>query len=206
MSKEMWKDRETLEYLYRDRGYSQIEIARKLGCSDSTVSNWIRRFGLSKNRDKPWRDAEKLRELYHDYGMSTIDIGAELGCHHMTVISWMEKHDIERRDRLMAANKGRWKKPAPFMTTERGYECWKPKVLGETQYVSVHRLLAVSEYGFEAVDEMAVHHKNKIPWDNRPENIELLTFSEHMEKHLRDRGVIKSGETDQVSISEAIDA
>ena len=47
----------------------------------------------------------------------------------------------------------------------------------------VHRLLAVSEWGLDAIRGREVHHKNEIPWDNRPENLELVTREEHGEKH-----------------------
>jgi len=60
------------------------------------------------------------------------------------------------------------------------YERWRHHYKGERDApVYVHRLLAVSEYGFDAVKNKEVHHKNGIKWDNRPENIELLTVEEH---------------------------
>jgi len=46
-----------------------------------------------------------------------------------------------------------------------------------------HRLLAVAEWGLDAVRGMDVHHQNNIPWDNRPENLELLTRAEHRREH-----------------------
>lgn len=49
--------------------------------------------------------------------------------------------------------------------------------------VRLHRLLAVAEWGFEAVQGRQVHHVNRIPWDNRPENLALLTPSEHSRLH-----------------------
>jgi len=49
--------------------------------------------------------------------------------------------------------------------------------------VRLHRLLAVALYGFEAVAGRQVHHANRIPWDNRPENLRLLTPSEHSRLH-----------------------
>lgn len=39
--------------------------------------------------------------------------------------------------------------------------------------VPVHKLVAVAEYGIDAVKENDVHHLNTISWDNRPENISL---------------------------------
>lgn len=54
---------------------------------------------------------------------------------------------------------------------------------GEQNYVSTHRLLAVAEYGFNAVTGKDVHHLNGIPWDNRASNIELIEPGDHTALH-----------------------
>lgn len=41
----------------------------------------------------------------------------------------------------------------------------------EEYRVAVHRLVAVAEYGIEAVKEKDIHHKNKTGIDNRPSNL-----------------------------------
>lgn len=46
-----------------------------------------------------------------------------------------------------------------------------------------HRLQMVAEHGFEELIGKVVHHKNEIPWDNRPDNLELLSPSEHAMVH-----------------------
>jgi len=46
-------------------------------------------------------------------------------------------------------------------------------------YVPIHRLVAVAEYGVDEVKEKHIHHKNGVKWDNRPENLEPLSNSEH---------------------------
>ncbi len=43
--------------------------------------------------------------------------------------------------------------------------------------VYIHDLVAISEYGFEAVINNDVHHLNTISWDNRPSNLELVDDS-----------------------------
>lgn len=52
--------------------------------------------------------------------------------------------------------------------------------------VSHHRLLAVSEFGFDAVSENDVHHINGVEWDNRPNNLELMPHGDHRAYHNRE--------------------
>jgi len=103
-------------------------------------------------------------------GMSLQEIADAEGISTTGVRKW-----FERRNTTHTALK-----PANFETIPRGYERWSHKYDCESYYMYVHRLLAVAEYGLDALDGKHVHHKNGIKWDNRPENIELVTPGEHM--------------------------
>jgi len=56
-----------------------------------------------------------------------------------------------------------------------------PYIRGQrnSDYVPIHRLVAVAEFGVSDVVEKHVHHKNGVRWDCRPENLELLSNSDH---------------------------
>lgn len=132
--------------------------------------------------DAPWRDKEILKQLYIEEKMSSSEIGDELGVSPSTVVKWLHKNDIPTRkpvsERLLCPG-----------TTKQGYVMVRTTKGGEPLTAAMHRLLAVSEYGFEAIEDKIVHHKNKIPWDNRPDNIELTTQSEHAKHHVRNEDV-----------------
>jgi len=131
----------------------------------------------------PWRDSDLLEELYHKRGLSTIEIGNKLGCDGGTIHYWLKKHDLETRS-YSESGKGKGRvEYAHFYTTKDGYEMWRANTGEDQKALSVHRLVAVSEYGFDAVADKEVHHKNKIPWDNRPENLVPLTTGEHGTAH-----------------------
>lgn len=103
-------------------------------------------------------------------GMSLEEIAEAEGISTTGVRKWFSRRGLTY-----------WKhKPANFDTIPRGYERWSHKYERESHYAYVHRLLAVAEYGVDAVAENHVHHKNGIKWDNRPENIELVSPGEHM--------------------------
>lgn len=85
----------------------------------------------------------------------------------------------------------RYKHPAGYRITPAGYEEAHTGLRGKKHRFFIHKLIAVSEFGFEAVKDMVVHHKNGVPWDNRPSNLELMTHAEHSSHHYTDYRVEK---------------
>lgn len=138
---------------------------------------------------QPWRDANRLRELYHEKGMSLREVGDELGCDQKTVRRWMDKKDIPTRPRRDGVVLARQNGPPRYVAEDsQGYSRSVSWYNGGRKTVKLHRLLAVVEYGFDAVPEGIVHHKNGKPWDNRLSNLELLASNaEHRKRHKRDR-------------------
>lgn len=160
-----WQDKETLRELYCEEGLSTTTLAKRFGCSDATIRNWMDRFGLKRrgpdyhgHTEYPWRDAERLSRMYWNGGMDQEEVAAELGCSQHTVSKWLRRHDIPTRDSQKIAIEARRVQRAKFRTSERGYEYWQARCGEKTEQVSVHRLLAVSEYGFNAVRDKHVHH------------------------------------------------
>lgn len=133
--------------------------------------------GQSHPEELPWRDEELLRELYIEKGLPYSKVGEILGCGRTTVRYWLKKHGIEIRPSKAD------QKFASFYNDTRGYEEWIVRVDGTIHHVRVHRLLAVAEWGADAVADKVVHHKNEIPWDNRVTNLQLMGRSEHAIHH-----------------------
>jgi hypothetical protein len=129
-----------------------------------------------------YRDSAVLERWYNDEGASLSTIGDRLGCATSTVGYWMDEHGIERRD----ASAHKRCEPAHFRT-HQGYERWYTTVDGTTRSVLVHRLLAVSESGLDAIRGKHVHHVNGIGWDNRPANPELLAPTAHLRREAEGR-------------------
>lgn len=138
--------------------------------------------------DHPWRDEGTLYELYVRQELSSRDVADELGCQKDTVLRWLDRHNIPRRGRM------EWRETVhPWVGLNiHGYveaSSWNSD-RQQNDRVLMHRLLAVAEYGFDAVAGKLVHHRNGIPWDNRPPNVEPVSRSSHA-KHHYDRGDLK---------------
>lgn len=164
---------------------------------------------------KPYQDPEKLRELYHDEGLTTREIGDRLGCTGPTISRYLDKYDIDARENwkagVEAAKRANRVERVKLRALPTGYRYWgstewRPGENRRTsEIVYVHRLLAVAEYGFDAVADKDVHHKNGVKWDNRPENIEVLDKAEHTrlgnEKRISEEKLLK----DLQRVNDAVD-
>ena len=173
-----WRDKNIMEELY-EKHETQRDLANELDCGLTTVCRWLDKHGIEKRE----ADLEKLRDgdwMYRKYWgekYSTTEIAEEIGCSQPVVSDWLNKHNIDTR-------KPNHEKVPCYATDKYGYERWSTLVVDESYYtVSVHRLLMVAECGFDAVCGMEVHHKNEIKWDNRVENLELMTEHEHKSHH-----------------------
>lgn len=106
---------------------------------------------------EPHKDPDALEELYETYDGDTAAIADHCDCSRSTVRRYL---------RGLGVTTGA-PGPAYFQTREDGYEYWSID-----QYsIYVHRLVAIAEYGIDAVAGGHVHHKNEVRWDNRPSNL-----------------------------------
>ncbi|MDL0133537.1 helix-turn-helix domain-containing protein [Halobacterium salinarum] len=187
-----WHDKDKLINYYHGKNYTLQEMADMWECSRTAVRNAMQNHGIDRKgrgtygdlyEDEPWRDEQTLRKLYKEQGLLTKKIAKRLGCSRKTVNKWIREFGIERRDGGRERSLGHATNPVPLSTRRDGYERWTTRIFGDSESVYVHRLLAVSEHGFDAVAENDVHHRNSIPWDNRVENLAVLSKANHGKLH-----------------------
>jgi len=174
------------EYIEKER--SITEIAKECGVETQRVSDQVKEFGINiRDQDhgyKKYKNKEWLHEQYVLKYKSARQIAKENGVSPKFIEDELKNAGIEIREG------GRHKLHASFRTTTQGYEEWygyTPDSGRRDESIHVHRLLAISEYGCEAVSGKDVHHRNGIPWDNRLENIDLMEKSEHGRLHGKDK-------------------
>lgn len=167
------------------------------------------KYDAFADQETPYRDEDTLMTLYHEKELSQSEIADRLDCGIATVSRWMDKHDIESRSLADAKRLVASKKPAHYTTNNRGRELWIDNTRGDYNMVLVHRLLAVSEYGFDAVVDNHVHHKENVPWLNTPENITPKDPEDHIREHTEGNTrseVITPGDCETIRESERSDA
>lgn len=141
------------------------------------------------NSVKPlYNDPDVLRTLYQEEDMSIQEVADELNTSYGTIQRRLDKFDIETDPaHYPSPGTGRdhhnWVERATLVKTGKGYYEWREEVGGKKKSVRVARLLAVAEYGFDAVVGNDVHHKlgsrgSRSLFDFH-QNIELLTPEEH---------------------------
>jgi len=134
---------------------------------------------------QPYKDEEVLNRLYVQQGRSMMEISRIIDCSPSTVRKYLDEFGIERRSASeqiqMAYGGGKY--TVPYQTDQRGYEVWWLDTTVDQKCLQVHRLIGIAKWGAEAVAQNDVHHKNGLSWDNRPENLEIMPFPEHMSKH-----------------------
>lgn len=196
-----YRDPETLERLYHGESMTVREIAEKFDVAKMTISRWLRKHDIDTRtpnescnirgtqagptKDGPHTNPEWLGEKYHDEGLTAQEMADEAGVEsEVTILRQMEKHDIERRtpgDYLRKENKVR-------VSDDSGHEQIRFTVDDTSYYYDVHRLLAIALWGLDEVAGKVIHHENGIPWDNRPENLELVeSQATHAKMHNEER-------------------
>lgn len=142
-----------------------------------------------------------LRTEYLDNGKTQQEIADEWGVGRNTIHRWLKKHDIDRRDWTGTGAWNRVQRASFYTETNEngGYEkigAYDPKKDGMV-WTTVHQLLAVA-LGEDpdkvfSNGEFQTHHRTGIPFDNRPENIELLARDEHQRSHRADEWKEENG-------------
>lgn len=133
-------------------------------------------------------DAERVKNLYES-GMTQKEVADILGVSQKVVCKFMKRSNIPARK---AAKRDQTGSKNSFWNggktqDEFGYvmvQCKEhPRASKCGGYVPEHILIAEKKIGRYLTENEVVHHINGRKWDNKPENLSVMTKSEHSKLH-----------------------
>jgi hypothetical protein len=170
---------EELRSLYWDKGLSGKAIANLLGCSPALVSMRMKASGIRTRHASSYPPTNTQIEAWKANGK-------KLSSYPKAKIAASEngKKNKGRRKRNDYEFGGHEKKrPDGYIKV---YVPEHPNCTADG-YVMKHILVVERSIGRYLTDGECVHHINHIRDDNRIENLKLMTISEHMSMHMKER-------------------
>lgn len=157
--------KEKLIDLYLYQLLTPKEIAKRVSAVQQTVIEWLKYYNIATRRYGGKPTKERLEEMLKKHSPARIAIA------HCAPISrifiWMNEYGISHKDQ----NERNW----GGSISHGGYRVIRAS--GKPEYL--HRFIMQNHLGRKLLTSEHVHHKNGVKTDNRVENLEIMTNSEH---------------------------
>ena len=180
--------------LFSGIGGKSVETRKKM--SDSAKNRCTPEWRKKKSEMYSTKlDLEKVKDLYNS-GMSQHELAKELGVSQKVIWRFMKNNEITSRPAIKRNQTGSkndyWK--GGRTETAAGYILIRmpehPRSSANNGYVFEHIVVAEKKigrsllfFGVDHPESEIVHHKNENKKDNDPENLEVMTLSEHVKLH-----------------------
>lgn len=159
-------------------GKTSTEIAEKLGAKTKTVTKFCNNHGIFLEQPLVLRDIHDILVSMVEKGMSTTEMSDEVGFTANSIGKYCKANGLVVKDKYHTG----------VVITHGGYkQVYTPGHVDADKagYVREHRLVMSEKIGRALVKGEVVHHVNGDKLDNRLENLELTTLSEHASEHAR---------------------
>lgn len=176
--------REYLPNAYLTRHLTMNEIGKEVGCTAATILGNLRRFNIPIRPTAEYNRGRKLTEEH---------IEAIRRAHTGKIVSAetrLKLSESRKRGNFKSPN---WRGGKRTKRTDKYIQLYKPDHPFATKdgYVMEHRLIMEQIIGRYLTRDEVAHHKNRVRSDNDPNNLQLMTFREHMSYHMRERWIFK---------------
>ncbi len=161
--------KEMVEEAYKNGG-SLAGAARILDVSKKCILNWMKKFDIPRNLINPI-DIEAICEMAKM--MSASEIAKATGYTRCYIT------EIAKANGFKCANKFH----KGFAVTYNGYKLVKRGGNRASGYILLHRAIMEDHIGRKLEADEVVHHINGNKMDNRIENLEIMSKSEHARLH-----------------------
>lgn len=164
--------KEQLEELYINQKMPMWKVANELGVSVGTVYNYLNRFGIKTRNRTDHETSEKVRETWREIGRR--GKGKKLSeATRMKISKAKEKGGIGHKKKRSDGYVGIYFPDHPRSSSDG--------------YIMEHILVMEALIGRHLDENECVHHINGKRDDNRATNLKLMTVSEHMSHHMKER-------------------
>lgn len=180
-------------------GMNQSQIAKRFNCDPSAITYHLKKSGTKIINPFAQFTNKKIEQIISIYksGKTIKETAEESGCCYNAVWKYLSKSKLCGRTQTFYKGKNKFKRNSQRLVCGKYWLIFKPDCpySKKTGYVFEHRFIMAEKLGRPLNKDEVVHHINGDGFDNRVENLVVLTRKSHSETHSEIRDFINKNGT-----------